>query len=205
MNRKQWIIAGTLLIIVVAGLVLLSVNRPASPSSGDLYRTVPALGYCADGGAKPCVVSFSVDSQENMLINLLLPDLSFPTFYLQIVRGDVVTRYACQRVGSALNNAYCAGEKLAPGETLTFKLISTRDETLLAQGDLSIIGLAFPTLGVAVSTPLEAPTASAAQSPTPTAGTLLVLPPVETLPTVPPPAYPNPSYPNPSYPNPSYP
>ena len=194
MNRKQWIVAGIILVLIVSGIMLLqkSSNGPAEAVQN---QPVSSLGYCSEEDNKPCVVSFSVNAQDNMLINFLLPDLSFPVFYLKITRGGVEITYACQRVSTAPNNAYCAGPKLSPGEVLTLKLISTRDETLLAQGDLSIIGLAFPTMGIAVSTPQEAPTMLMVL-PTPTALPLFVLPTqTETQPS-----YPNPSYPNPSYP-----
>ena len=194
MNRKQWIVAGIILVLIVSGIMLLQKSSDG-PTETVQNQSFSSLGYCSEEDNRPCVVSFSVDARDNMLINLLLPDLSFPNFRLTIVHGGVETRYACQRIGSAVNNAYCAGPKLSPGEVLTLKLISTRDETLLAQGDLSIIGLAFPTMGIAVSTPQEAPTMLMVL-PTPTTLPLFVLPTqTETQPS-----YPNPSYPNPSYP-----
>lgn len=201
-NRKQWIIAGVIVVLVVIGLLALSGGGLDNPQATGENDPVHALAYCADEQARPCIVSFSADARENMIINFLLPDLSFPAFYLKVVRGGGETTYACQRVTSAPNTAYCAGPKQPPGEALVFQMISSRDETLLAEGNLSIIGLAFPTLGIAISTPQEqAPLAVLVESPTPTALSLLVLPPVtETLPTVPAPSYPNPSYPNPSYP-----
>jgi hypothetical protein len=194
-NQKQWIILGVIAVVLVLGLIFLS-STPSNnlPETGE-NEPMSGLGYCSEEGTKPCVVSFSVNAQDTMLINFLLPDLSFPAFYMKITRGGVEITYACQRVSTAPNNAYCAGPKLSPGEVLTLKLISTRDETLLAQGDLSIIGLAFPTMGIAVSTPQEAPTMLMVL-PTPTALPLFVLPTqTETQPS-----YPNPSYPNPSYP-----
>lgn len=194
MNRKQWIVAGIILVLIVSGIMFLQ-RSSDGPKEAVQNQPVASLGYCSEEDNRPCVVSFSVDARDNMLINILLPDLSFPNFRLTIVHGGGETRYACQRIGSAVNNAYCAGPKLPPGEILTLKMISTRDESLLAQGDLSIIGLAFPTLGIALATPQEAPTMSI-ESPTPTALPLIVLPTqTETQPS-----YPNPSYPNPSYP-----
>ena len=189
---------GVIAVLLVLGLIFLS-STPSNnlPKTGE-NEPMSGLGYCSEEDIRPCVVSFSVDADENMLVNLLLPDLSFPTFYLKITSGSVETVYTCQRVGTAIDNAYCTGPKQLPGETLTLKLISTRDETLLAQGDLSIIGLAFPTLGVAVTTPQEgAPTALLIASPSPTLLSPFILP----TPTRTQPSYPGPSYPNPtSYP-----
>jgi hypothetical protein len=194
-NRKQWIIAGIILVLFVVGF--LTLPRAGSGTPQEKVNNSPAaeLVYCADEQSRPCVVSFSVDSDENMLVNLLLPaDRSFPSFYLKIIRGSSATSYACRWTDLTAGSAYCTGPKQLPGETLTFQLISAGDETLLAQGDLSIIGLAFPTLGIAVVTPMDTLTMLPIESPAPTAS-LLVLPPTQT-----PPSYPGPSYPNPSYP-----
>jgi hypothetical protein len=51
-----------------------------------------------------------------MLVNILLTDLSFPSFYLKIVRGESEAVYECQRIASAPNNASCIGEKMPPGQ-----------------------------------------------------------------------------------------
>lgn len=181
---------GVIAVLFVLGLIFLSSAPPNNlPEIGE-NEPLFGLGYCTDEQTKPCVVSFSADARDNMIISIQLPDRSFPPFYLRITRGSAETTYACQRLTGAVNNAYCAGPKQPPGERLTLRLISTSDETLLAQGDLSIIGLAFPTLGIALSTPQEAPTMLMVL-PTPTTDFFLLPPlPTETLPS-----YPNPSYP----------
>lgn len=203
MNRKQWIIAG----IIVTVLIVIGVMFMQSGSTGEVAETIqgtPAadLVYCSEEQVRPCVVSFSIDADENMLVNILLPDLSFPSFYLKIRRGGSETDYKCQRVGTALNNAYCIGEKMPPGEILHLMLISTKDEALLAEGDLSIIALALPTLAVVSPT---SETATPDLTTTPLAGTSTMTPtqPQSPFPSKPTPtqsAYPNPSYPKPSYP-----
>lgn len=191
MNRKQWIVAGIIVLLLVVGFLVLPRAGSGTPQASDNDAPAAELVYCADEQSRPCVVSFSADARDNMIINLLLPDRSFPRFSLRITRGSAETTYACQRLTGAVNNAYCYGPKQPPGERLTLKLISTGSETLLAQGSLSIIGLAFPTLGIAFPTPQEARTALSIESPSPTAG-FLVPPP---LPTETSPSYPNPSYP----------
>jgi hypothetical protein len=190
------------MVLLVAGIIFLLNNR--SPKVVNAVPIVPVSGlaYCSDEQVKPCVVSFSTDANDNMLVNILLPDRAFPNFYLKIMRSEGESRYYCRRVDTAPNSAYCAGEKLPPGEILHLTLISVRDEIILAEGDLSIIGLAYPTFEVAVLTLQETPTIStespiqtnepSTQTPLP----LLILP----TPTKTQPSYPNPSYPNPSYP-----
>jgi len=148
-------IAGGILAIVVLGIFALLLNRLGSQPAANADINQPdilELAYCNEEQIRPCVVSFGLDIDNNMLVNFLLPDLSYPEFYLQVVRGDVNISYECQRIASALNNAYCIGEKLPPGESLRLILISNIDGAILAQGSLSILGLAFPTLDIFLPT-----------------------------------------------------
>lgn len=203
MNRKQWIVAGILItIVLVAGVLSLQIKSPEEPVNIGQGTPASSLVYCSEEDIKPCVVSFSVDVDGNMLVNILLPEISFPNFRLRIIRGEDEFDYKCQRVSTALTNAFCVGEKLPPGELLHLLLFSTKDETLLAEGDLSIIGLALPTLAVVSPTSEIAPTEPTSiplpdgSTPTPTQFQ-------EPIPTEPAPAIPTPtrsSYPNPSYP-----
>ena len=190
MSRKQWIVAGVVVVaVLVAGVVIFQRrDAPGLPAGTPQDAPVPVLAYCSEEQVKPCVVSFSVDAFDTMLVNILLPDLSFPNFYMKIVHGAGETIYKCQRLGTTLNTAYCVGEKLPPGVTLRLMLFALKDDALLAEGDLPIIGLAFPTVGVAVSTPTGTP--AAVETSTATPSEIIVLP----TPTG------RPSYPNPSYP-----
>lgn len=197
MNRNQWMLAGIFVVVLLfAGILLLTSNDTGRPQAAISGTPASNLAYCSDEGIRPCVVSFSVDADGNMLVNLLMPDHFFPAFYLKVLRGAQEIIFDCRRVNTAPNSAYCIGERLPPGEVLHLMLLSTRDDTLLAEGDLSIIGLAFPTVDVVTSTPI-----------TPTAGTLTASPTQTRTPLrTPAPTRTAPSYPNPtSYPNPSYP
>jgi len=209
-NRKQWMIVGILItVLFVAGFVALRGKR--SNSSVEPGTVVPAfpLTYCGEEQDHPCIVSFGLDVDGNMLVNILLPEISFPNFYLRINRGESVLDYRCRRVTTAPLGAYCIGEKLPPGELLHVMLLAVRNDAVLAEGDLSIIGLALPTLAVvtptieestppditATSLTEERPTEFPEPSPTPFQKPL----PATSTPT--PLSYPNPtSYPNPSYP-----
>jgi hypothetical protein len=195
------IVEGIILGIVVAlGLVFFARwlggrnEQSAEPGS---YTPVVGLAYCNDDQVRPCVVSFGIDANDNTLVNFLLPDLSFPNFYLKIVHEGRDAFYECQRIVAAPNNAYCVGEKMPPGESLHLMLFSKRDDVLLAEGDLSIIGLAFPTMGISTTAPSE--TMAVTEAPdftstvpigleTPTSSSTLTS-------TATPPTYPNLSYP----------
>lgn len=200
MNRKQMTIGGIVLVLLIVLGVLAWRNLFAgSRSPAETGTNVPVLEltYCNGNQVKPCVVSFSVDSDGNMLINLLLPDVPFPDFYLKIAQANGDILYKCLRVKDSPNNAYCTGEKLPPGVAMHLMILSSDDDTLLADGTLPIIGLAFPTLGIVTptfaNTPTELPATLTTASPTPTMISKKVTP----KPTQTKPSYPNPS---PSYP-----
>jgi len=191
-NRKHWIIAGIIVtILFVVGIMSLLNKRSSEPTEVVSHVPVSELVYCNDDQIKPCIVSFGIDADGNMLVNLLLPDISFPRFYLKVVRGEEDVLYECRRVIAAPNNAYCIGSMLAPGEILRLMLLSTNDDSLLAQGELPIIGLAFPTLEIVIPTNTPTMTPLVPES---TATNEFVLP------TSTQPSYPNQSYPNQSYP-----
>lgn len=155
MNRRNWIIVGiVILVLIVVGSLFLFNDRSSDTIAPMLDGPVSKLAYCTDEQVKPCVVSFSIDVNNQMLVNLLLPDTSLPDFYVQIAQGGSNISYECKRVVAAPNNVYCVGEKLSPGEVLYVTLVSIKDNTLLAGGNLSIIGLSFPTLEVSTSIPL---------------------------------------------------
>jgi len=218
-NRKQLIIGGV--IIVFAVLLTLGVtisvvvwDRLNAPKNamGQQTSVVPDLPYCGEDDVKPCVVSFGVDVDDNMLINLLVPE-SYSRFYLKIMHNGVENVYKCVRVRASLYSAYCIGEKMPPGEALHLMLIVEKDDTLLAEGDLSIIGLAFPTVEIVSPTAIISPTLapnepSAVPEPTEESTEIpdFVLPtstpgkpqPSTSTPTQP--SYPNPSSSTPSYP-----
>ena len=189
-------VLGLIFALVLLLLVRWYVGRMDQPAETDQSSPVLDLDYCNDEQVKPCVVSFGIDVDGNMLVNILLPDLLFPGFYLDVTRGDVNVSYTCRRITAAPNDAYCIGEKLPPGEALHLKLISTRDGALLAQGTLSIIGLAFPTLEIAI--PTEIPT-DVSMTPELTGTPDFILPTrtkiISPTQTKTPPGYPNPSSP----------
>ena len=195
--------------VTIAVAILDKWNAPANTTSPQT-SAVDGLPYCSDADVKPCVVSFGVDEKDNMLVNLLVP-AAYSRFYLKITYNGTENVYKCVRVGSSLYSAYCVGEKVPPGQTFHLMLFAEEDDTLLAEGDLSIIGLAFPSIGIVTVTPQDTATLPSV-SPAPTEGPTetpdFLLPastptfgspqPSTSNPTLP--SYPNPSYPNPSYP-----
>ncbi|MEO7840115.1 MAG: hypothetical protein ABIU06_12260, partial [Anaerolineales bacterium] len=155
---------------------------------------IPALAYCSSNNARPCIASFSLDSDGKMLVNVLTPGLSFPAFYLKIIHNEAENIYECKKVERFSTSVYCIGEAMPLGEVLQFMLISVDGEVTLAEGSFTIIGLALSTPEFADLSPTVDLTASV------TPGGLITPTPVRTR-TPATPSYPNP-YPNPSSPYP---
>ena len=193
MNRNRLIagaaVLAVLIILLVYGLIQ---GRNRQPPAGH-RAPLTELAYCNSDNVRPCVVSFGLDSDGNMLVNILTPGSSFPTFYLKIVHEKGESVYDCQKVEKFPSNVYCIGEEMQVGKVLQFLLISKSEDALLAEGSFAIIGLALPTpedqltLALTVSPTQGEPLGTA----TPTR--------VKSTPS---PSYTSPPYPNPS---PSYP
>ena len=195
MNRNRLIAGIAILVILgimsVIGLgLLLSKWKTGQPQ---LSQRAPVLDLtnCNPNNTPPCVVSFGIDSDENMLVNLLVPDSFSQDFYLKIVRNTGETRYECQMVENFPTNFYCIGEKLPPGGVYQFMLVSSKDDALLAKGDISILGLAFPTFEISPVTLSPAFTQKPGQNPSTQTPA-----PTQSIPKSPSPT--KPSYPNPS-------
>ena len=193
MDRNRLIVGGAIAIVIIILLGYgLTQSQKIEPSANQ-RSPLDELAYCDSENARPCIVSFSLDSAGTMVINVLTPETDFPAFYLKILHEAGENVYACQKVKSFPANRYCRGQKLQVGEVLQFLLISRSDDTLLAEGNFAIVGLALPTpeaqltVSLTVTVTGEGPleTATATDLPTPVEST------------------PSPSYPNPPYPNPS--
>lgn len=196
-NRKWWI-AGIIVAIVLVLLILLLINRYVQALQGEpgigARSPVPQLGYCSPESSEVCITSFVQVVDGFMEVYFQIPHAYYPEFILVIDRYGVESTYECERVEDSPTVVMCWGAPHAPGELLQFKIISRNRGTLLAEGKLSIIGIALST-PVIVETPTETLTETPSATPTMTE----VLPPTHVLGTPSPVGTP-PSYPNPSYP-----
>jgi len=200
-TRNRLILAGAGLFVVLF-IILLGIgiwHRANPPLTANQKTLISKLGYCSSDNRNPCVVSFTQDGTGNMLVNLLVPSASFPNFYLVISRENAEIKYECEKIKGFPNSVSCKGPEMFPGEILQFTLISTRNNTVLAEGSFAIIGLLLATPDVETTEMAETiETSQPTESLTPF---LLELP--TPIPRATEPSYPNPSYPNPSaYPNP---
>ncbi len=152
MNQKQWnigAIALVLMILCIAGFILVLNKLKAGPGSVGQRDPLPAFGYCDSKQARPCVLSFNLDKDGNMVINVLTNSLQ--NFYIKIRHETGERIYECERAGEYSVRVACTGEAMPAGEMLNFMVISTGKNTTLAQGNFSIIGMALATPEVSMT------------------------------------------------------
>jgi hypothetical protein len=156
----------------------------------DQRSPLQRLAYCSSDQVTPCIVSFSLDANGKMLVNLLTTGAFYPDFYLKIKQGGEQHIYSCQKVSRFATSVYCTGAVLPLGEMFQFSIFSLKEDVLLAEGD-------FPIIGMALGTPVVL--ASGPSSPLPTSSPteeFLIQTPTAAQPTPAPVRTVTPSYPN---------
>lgn len=153
MNRKRLILGITipvLILLTIAGLVL---YREWRKNQARVEQRFPLqqLKYCSSSPVTPCIVSFSQDSDGNMLVNFLTEGAFYPDFYLKITAGETDHIYVCEKADTFATSVYCTGKALPVGEVLQFYVISVNGEVVLAQGNFPIIGMALAGPGIFLS------------------------------------------------------
>ena len=147
MNRKKLIaglvILGVLFVLVIGGIGFL-ISRLRTQPRAQQRELITKLVYCNSQDLKPCIVSFSLDADRKMLVNLVIPSETYPDFYLTISNSTTEHRYDCQQVEDFPTNIYCTGAEMYPGEVLQFTIYSIKDDAVLAEGQFAIIGLQLP-------------------------------------------------------------
>ena len=168
-TRKRLIlgisIVTVLLILFISGLALWR-EWKRGQARVDQRFPLQGLAYCSSNPVTPCVVSFSLDADGNMLVNFLTDGAFYPDFYLKIKAGENEHIYVCEKVNTFATSVYCTGKALPVGEVLQFFIISINGDVLLAQGNFPIIGMALAGPGVYLSpTPTSVFTPEATPSP----------------------------------------
>lgn len=197
MNRKRLLlgisISAFLVIVILSGLFLFNKWEGSQAHVGQRFP-LQRISYCSSDQVTPCIVSFSLDSDRNMLVNFLTTGAFYPDFYLKIKQDETQHIYVCQKVNKFAASVYCTGAAMPLGVVLQFSIFSINEDVLLAEGNLAIIGLALGTPEVVSSPTIGTPsTPSPTEVISPPTPTGVQLTPTRT-PTLPP-SYPNPSYP----------
>jgi len=154
-NRNRWIawlaILAVFMNLVISGSVLLLRTWNSRQAHVDGREPLPRLSYCSSTQDTPCILSFNLKSDGNMVINILTDSSSAPDFYIKIRHKESESIYKCQKVKGFPTSVACVGKAMPPGEALQFLMVSRNEDVLLAEGS-------FPIIGLAVATPEFAPT-----------------------------------------------
>ena len=148
MNHNRFImgivISTAFMVLLISGSVILFNKWSSGSAQINGREPLSRLGYCSSMRGKPCIASFGLDSSANAVINILTTR-SFPDFYLKIKHDVSESIYECQKLRVTSTNVSCVGKPIPPGERLQFLLFSIDEDTLLAEGQFSVIGLALAT------------------------------------------------------------
>jgi len=134
-------------LIILVTVVSVSLFSNWNSRRGHVNQRTPllSLGYCSTKQVKPCILSFTLDSDGSMSINIQIDSSSPPDFYLKVRQDEGESIYKCQKVKGFSTSVACIGKALPPGEVLQFLMLSTDEDILLAEGSFPIIGLAVAT------------------------------------------------------------
>jgi len=176
------------------------------------FEPVTRLRYCGAELEELCILSFGRDVDENLVINLYVPDKDFPDFRLSVKRRTGESEYECEKFAEVPTSVYCYGEMISLQERLEIRLVSIEDESLLAYGNLTLEAILvsgqFPNNGSAAVTSIpsagkDTPNADATMDlfiSQETEPPILKTQPETTSESTSAASTPEPSYPNPSYP-----
>ena len=197
-RRSQlFVLAG---IVILALLVLtwrvVALQQAASEAT---VEPVLKIGYCGADPEALCVLSFGRYAEENMVVNLFVPDRRFPDFYLKIKRVTGESLYECETDKEVRTSVFCYGDMVNLQEKMEVSLFAKKDDGLLAIGN-------FTLNAILISEPVQAgkkdgtttPESTVDETPAPT---LLAKTPIAMDTPTPTATFtPDASYPNSSYP-----
>src|SRR5215212_3716514 len=86
-NRNRLIAGGALLVfllILIPGSILLRNEWKSRQASVNEREPVPGLGYCNSSTVPPCIMSFSLDADSQMLVSIMTEGSFYPNIYLKI-------------------------------------------------------------------------------------------------------------------------
>lgn len=149
MSYKLIALGGALFILfaLMGVIVLRQILSAAGPAP------ILKISYCGAVPEELCVLSFGRDLEENMVINLFVPESNFPDFYLKIQRAAVEGTYECVKDREVPTSVYCVGEMIGLQEKMEISLLSKADDHLMASGKLTLLAVLLSPVGGSVLTP----------------------------------------------------
>lgn len=159
MNRKR-LIAGLAMLIVLMLLcgfgsrIALNIWKGRQGQIGQ-REPLPSLGYCSSQQIRPCILSFNLTPDGDMLINILVRGTA-KSFYVKIIHKGSEYIYECKKASQYSTHVSCTGQPMPIGETFSFLIVSKEEDIILVEGSFSIVGLALATPEIAITpTPFD--------------------------------------------------
>lgn len=97
-----------------------------------------SIGYCGARMTELCIVSFGRDALGNAVVNLFVPRMRFPAFYMNIIRRSGTDSYECKWSKIDETSVYCTGKPLNLGEGIEIQLLAKLDDRVLAEGAFTV-------------------------------------------------------------------
>lgn len=97
-----------------------------------------SFGYCGARLSRLCVVSFGRDVFGDTVVNLFVPRMRYPTFYLNIVRKTGTDVYECVWSKIDETSVFCTGRALNLDEGIEIQILAKLDDRLLARGTFTV-------------------------------------------------------------------
>jgi hypothetical protein len=179
--RRNYLVKTFSLIAIILSITACSlsfVNQDSSKTATS--QAIPEIPYCDTDSSVLCVISFGIDTKNQLLVNFYKPKTSIPDFYLKIRYDEIEDTYKCQAVKDFPSYIYCSGKQIPLEEQVDIEVYSTGDDALIARGTFVISALAVATpviVSATVGTPVTPqptfalPTQTAFNPRTPTRGT----------------------------------
>lgn len=207
-SRKTvlFVLAGVLfLVLLLLAWRIVSLQKAASQV---VSEPVFKITYC---GAEPealCVLSFGRDAEENLVVNMFVPERKFPDFYLKIKRLTGESVYECEKNREVQTTVLCYGDMVNLQEKMEIRLFTNTHDRLLAAGTFTLNAILISSAqaqdvqGTFTPSPAQDVQGTFTLSPAILPDTETVTPvsltqeaPIVTITFTPEPSYPNPSYP----------
>jgi hypothetical protein len=141
-NPKRLVLIGAVVVLVtfVCFASVFRLGWTAYQNRSTPEPTVEPInfGYCSAQLTSLCVVSFGRDVFGDTVINLYVPDETYPPFYLNIVRVSGEGRYECEANKRVKTSVLCTGDPINLGEGFEIQLFSEEHDDLLAYGSFTL-------------------------------------------------------------------
>ncbi len=138
---KTFSLIAVILLITACSVPLIKGDSSKTATS----QAIPEIPYCDTDSSVLCVISFGIDTKDQLLVNFYKPKTSIPDFYLKIRHDEIEDMYKCRAVKEFPSYIYCAGKQISLEEQIDIEVYSTDDNTLIAKGTFVISALAVAT------------------------------------------------------------